>query len=154
MQLFSGVNMHAHTYTHTSCCLLEREVRMTDTHTYRHLIACTNTHTSLRAPPLYTHTNSCLLESGGKMTCTNKQIHADPWLLAQTHIHVTRFSSTLTGAFSLYACSVTRHCVLISAVCDESSSSDGRSAYCTVKHPGQVLPFSSVTNSIARHVLL
>ena len=44
------------------------------------------------------------------MTYTYAHSHTLAWLLAQTHTHTPRgaFLFTLTGAFPLHACSVTR----------------------------------------------
>ena len=115
-------------HTHRSNCQLESE---DDRHIHTPIpildLACSNTHTFRGrlfsaisgAPPLHSHTSTCLLEIWLRMTVTHTRTHPYPHLIACTNTH---FFSTVIGAFSLHACSVTHPTwVLISPVWDESS---------------------------------
>ena len=137
---------------------METAVKITDTHTHTHpysrLITCTThtyisgcaslTRTSRNA--FLTHTSNCLLES--RVNITDSHIHtrtlALAWLIEQTHIQLMAHSSfTVTEAFPLRACSVTRSLRTYFTIVVWVFL-DGRIADCTVRQPGVEHSFYSI----------
>ena len=82
----------------------------THIHAPTHSWSRVHKHPCISGRVLDAHTSRCLLEIWLRMTDTHTHTHTFAWLLAQTHIHlVVRSSFTLTGAFPLHACGVTRN---------------------------------------------
>ena len=129
---------HTHTHTHTCLPLLLRAYKHTRTHFGRFFYSASTTHT-------HANTSSCVMEICLIMThihtpipiltldCLHKHIclhHVYRSVFPARNRRYTQSALHATGA-------------LISPVCDESLSRDGRTADCTARHPGVERPFSS-----------
>ena len=88
--------------------------------------------------------SSCWLESEVKMIHTHTHPHTHAWLLAQSHIHLVMHSYiTLTRAFPLHTCSVTRNLLTYATTVGRVFLIDCPISDYNARHPIPKRPFSS-----------
>ena len=152
---YSMMLAYIYIHTHTSSCRRESD---DDRHTHIHIhtpmptsrwsYVCTNTHTSRGVPlialpgalPLHTHKHK--LMSTGDLVDNDRHTYTYRYSCSRLIACTNTYFSTLTGAFPLPACGVTRNLHTYFTSVQQVFLVDSHIADCTVRHPGVVCPFS------------